>query len=103
MHKLTKPWKGDRKPTSRSHVHASVVCQLAHALGSRLNSVNDFSGDESRSRRKFYYRPLQGDAHVDNGNQGLRASHSRRAYPWLNTDAPSGACRPHRTIPSWLQ
>ena len=24
--------------------------------------------------------------------QGLRASRARRPYPWLNTDAPSGAC-----------
>ena len=105
MHKLTKPWKGDRKPTSRSHVHAPVVCQLAHASGSRLNSVNDFSGDEPRSLEinrdragNSTTRPLQGDEHVDNGNQGLRASHSRRPYPWLITDAPSGACPPRGIV-----
>jgi len=60
--------------------------------------MNDFFGIEPRSRRQFYYRPLQGDAILDNGNQGLRASHSRRPYPWLNTDAPSGACLPHGII-----
>ena len=31
-------------------------------------------------------------------NQGLRASLSRRPYPWLNTDAPSGACLPRSII-----
>jgi len=42
---------------------------------------------------------LQGDVHLDNGNQGLRASQSRRPYLWLNPDARSGACLPHGIIP----
>jgi hypothetical protein len=35
--------------------------------------------------------------------QGLRASLSRRTYPWLNTAAPSGACLPQYTITQFLR
>jgi len=42
-----------------------------------------------KNSRQFYYRPLQGDALVDNGNQGAPAAWHHSTYPRCIRSRPS--------------